>query len=371
MTLIPMPFDGTGPSQTCLNLSKGMRSSGAHVAMYSIRSRLGNPRELGVNAVFTGIASWLPYIQFQKKFERLVEKSYFENLLEGDVCYLWLAASLRAHRRARQLGNFVILEGINTRMKFAKSILDNAYEEIGEPPAHGINYERIEEEEEKLSLSDSIFAPNSMVENALIDHDIYRNIISSSYGVNLPEEFPEIRPERRGEKFIFMFCGYACVRKGIHHLLSIWNEMPRDAVLRIVGGVEPVIEKKFSEILKSDRVELTGFVRGVDRFYQSSDAFIFPTLEEGGPQVTYEAAVHGLPIVTTPMGAGRMGNSVCILGAGDRSAWLSALLDVYKDRDLRFEMGRRVQETVRNYDWDIVGARRYRDLGDMIGKRKI
>ena len=34
--------------------------------------------------------------------------------------------------------------------------------------------------------------------------------------------------------------------------------------------------------------------------------FVFPTLEEGDPQVTYEAAGCGLPILTTPMGAGRL-----------------------------------------------------------------
>ena len=52
------------------------------------------------------------------------------SLKDGDIAYLWPAASLNIHKTLHDRGVPIVLEAINTRMASAKRILDDAYEEL-------------------------------------------------------------------------------------------------------------------------------------------------------------------------------------------------------------------------------------------------
>ena len=102
--------------------------------------------------------------------------------------------------------------------------------------------------------------------------------------------------------FRALFVGTICVRKGVPQLLAAWKKSGVEGELLLVGKVEPAIRPLLEPYLENNSVRALGFTSDVGRLYKSADVFVFPTLEEGGPQVTYEAAGCGLPIITTPMG---------------------------------------------------------------------
>ena len=74
----------------------------------------------------------------------------------------------------------------------------------------------------------------------------------------------------------------------------------------MAGRVAPELKQTVRDHERRERVRSLGFRPSVAPLFHSADVFVFPTLEEGGPQVTYEAAGCGLPVITTPMGAARL-----------------------------------------------------------------
>lgn len=361
-TLLPMASDGVGPSFTCTRLLQGTERAGQPTALYVNRFRM-EAEGVPVHAMLPGMLARLPYRFLHRPASALLERWYLASLSDSDIAYLWPSASLAAHREAQRRGVPILLEGINTRMAAAKQVLDVAYDAFGAPPGHGITQVRIDEEEEKLSLASAIFAPSPAVEAALKDADL--QVLPASYGVD-PSPVPPIRTASSEGPVDFVFCGYACVRKGIHHLLDIWPQMPKGARLRLVGRIEPVIVERYGDLLNSDQVLSVGFSRDVPGEFAQSDVFVFPSLEEGDPLVSYEAARAGLPLVASPPGAGRIGaDTGCVQLVESPEALLERCLALYEDPDLRRDWGQRAQAAVAEYSWDKAAARRVEILREI------
>ncbi len=364
MTLLPMACDGVGPSFTCLQIAAGMHGAGQPVEVFAIRRRVAAV-SLPLHVVLPGPLAWLPYQRVVGRAARRLEQQFLASLRDGDIAYLWPSASLEMHRLLQARGIPVVLEGINTRMKSARRILDAAYDAFGIPPAHGITDARIAEEEEKYHHAAAIFAPNREVERALAGSPLQDRFLPASYGVDVSRASPERQYDRSGGALTYLFCGYACVRKGVHHLLDAWGRMAGPHKLQFVGRIEPAIAERYRDLLASDRVEVVGFVQDVHPWFARADVFLMPSLEEGGPQVTYEAALHGLPIIASPMGAGRIGDSAGAMLTVDPARtddMVQAMTRLAGDADLRATLGREARARAFGFDWAEVGARRGRLL---------
>jgi glycosyltransferase involved in cell wall biosynthesis len=108
-------------------------------------------------------------------------------------------------------------------------------------------------------------------------------------------------------------------------------------------------------------VVVLDFVKDIGALYRSADVFIFPSLEEGGPQVTYEACGCALPVITTPMGAGRVvrhGQEGFVLDPLDRSGWIAAIRELAEDPLKRAAMAAAARARADLFTWDIVATRR-------------
>ena len=95
--------------------------------------------------------------------------------------------------------------------------------------------------------------------------------------------------------------------------------------------------------------------------YQSSDLFVFPTHEEGGPQVTYEAAGCRLCVVTTPMGAARLvedGRTGRIVEPGDAAGLCDVICELASDVAQRRQMAEAGRRAAARFTYPIVGPQR-------------
>jgi glycosyltransferase involved in cell wall biosynthesis len=365
--LIPMATDGVGPSYTGVKLLQGAQGAGYPVDLFVNRYRMPDAG-LTLHVALPGPLGLLPYPWLSALASRRLEARYAASIREGEIAYLWPSASLALHEVLNRRGIPILLEGINTRMAHAKRLLDAAYDAFSAPPAHGITEARIAEEEAKLALATAIFAPSRPVAEALAGSPLQDRTIVASYGVDTAR--PIARPPRDPDApLTFMFCGYASVRKGAHHLLDAWRSMPQGVRLLIVGRIEPVIAERYRDVLSSGNVEAVGFVQDVHAQFARSDAFILPSLEEGDPLVTYEAALHGLPIIASPMGGGRMGDVpgrmilVDLVGPEPLAQAMRALAG---SAELRADLGRTVRRAVDDYDWSQVAARRFAALDGVV-----
>jgi glycosyltransferase involved in cell wall biosynthesis len=317
--------------------------------------------DLEYRSSLPGPLAALPYRSVAHTTTRWTERRYLAAAREGDIAYLWPAVSLRTYEAIHDRGIRIVAEGINTRMEYAREILDAAYAAEGLPPGHGITDARIREENEKLALTSAIFAPANGVECSLKDAPIApENVLPASYGIDLKPRRPPRRALPEAGPTV-LFVGYGSIRKGLHQLLRAWAMAGIRGKLVLAGRLEPALKDLCADCLNRADVEVLGFVRDVEPLYESADIFVLPSFEEGDPLVTYEAAAHGLPIVASPIGSGRIGEATgCVINVdpSDPRTIATALQQLAGSGDDVRDWGNRSRAAVAAYDWIEVGGRR-------------
>ncbi len=285
---------------------------------------------------------------------------------EGGVAYVWAFECVALTRELRRRGILTIWEKTNCHRGTAKRILDDAYTRVGLAPAHGISDESVRHEDEFLAELDYVFCPNTLVSDSLREHDVPEGkLLPASYGWS-PSRFMPTRQRSGGREGVaFAFVGSICVRKGAHLLMEYWVRSGVKGRLLMAGTVEPAVARLCGTLLRRDDIILCGQVGDVATVYRSADLFVLPTLEEGAPLVTYEAAGCGLPVVTTPMGAaGIIQNDLngYIIDPYDADAWVETFRKLANSEELRHRLGAAAQESACRFTWAQVGERRRKQL---------
>lgn len=359
--------------QTCINLLKGMEKAGLDVHLDLPRTRVDMGR-VPHRATLRGPLSRFGLGRFELALEKLTEKRFLAGLKKNDIAWIWPSSSLDIHHRVAERGNPIMMEGINTRIANARRILEPVHAAEGvEPPFDTTQGLPETPEEEMLAMAKYFYAPNALVVEAVNaqDSSFKGHVMRTSYGAWLHQGQRVDRTKRTGE-IIVMFVGSVCLRKNAHTLLRAWAKLaPKNAKLVLCGRVDEQIAKVCAKELTLPSVEVRGQVSNVAAAYAEADVFIMPSLEEGGPQVTFEAATFGLPLITSPMGDGGISDD------GRDTAWpidpydvdsiAQALERFTTDRSLHDDYGARSLKAAPDFDWNEVGRKRVDALRALIG----
>ncbi|MBW4680664.1 MAG: glycosyltransferase family 4 protein [Microcoleus vaginatus WJT46-NPBG5] len=292
----------------------------------------------------------------------IAEKRFVADIKKFDAAYLWPATSWETFRQVNKKEKPIFLERFNCYTGKAKRILDDAYTRLQVLPQHSMTSEKIQQEDAEVGVASYIFCPSPEVKKSFQEAGIAEEkLILTSYGW-CPQRFSTIPvKEQQQNTLTVLFVGTVCVRKGAHLLLRAWERAGLKGKLVLSGKMEPVIAETCAELLRRSDVVHTGMNMNITTAFREADIFAFPTLEEGGPLVTYEAMAHGLPILTSPMGAGsiiREGIDAIILSPYDEDAWVEALRKLASSPELRAQFGASARERAEAFTWDKVAARR-------------
>ena len=169
------------------------------------------------------------------------------------------------------------------------------------------------------------------------------------------------------EKLQILFVGRIARVRRIELLLQAVNQLSFPFHLTIAGGEEKTssvtrtgylnelkqltkqlnLENKMTYVGKKTPLELK-------TLYQSADIFVYPSLYENFGQPLLEAAAHGLPLISTSVGIAR---DIIIEGEtgyqiSGKPEEIKERIESLRNRDLRLQMGRRIQDEVKNrFDW--------------------
>lgn len=308
-----------------------------------------------------GPATLLPFNLVKPLAQAALHTRFLSSLDAGDVAYLWPGVPLRTFKAVARRGIPIVTEAVNTRMAVAREILDAAYDKLGVAPEHGITDARIAMQEERNALCAAIFAPSPCVEASYRTTAYAARVVPAGFGTWVPTDLPQ-RERRPHRPVRFLFVGRDDVRKGLHRLLEVWRTPPTGAELRIVGEISPLIRRLFADVLNLPSVSADGFRSDMIAEYRAADVVVLPSLEEGDPIVTYEAAARGLPVIASVPGAGRIGAEtgvVEIVDPQDLGALRDALERYAADEELRREKGALSRAASLAYDWSRVAPVRF------------
>ena len=160
-----------------------------------------------------------------------------------------------------------------------------------------------------LSLADHVIVTSPMTERTLIsDYEVPGTHIT----VAEPGTDPAQRATGTGTPMQLLCVGTITPRKGYNILVDALEPL-KDLDWRLTIAGPDDREAEMTSALRTqinaaglhDRITLSGVVvpATLDRFYESTDVFIMPSLYEGYGMVLGEAMARGLPIICTTGGA--------------------------------------------------------------------
>jgi len=181
-------------------------------------------------------------------------------------------------------------------------------------------------------------------------------------------EVEDIKKEQdNSEKLQILFVGRIARVRRVEILINAVSRLTIPFHLTIVGGEEKTssvtrsgyyneLRMLTSQLKLNNNVTFTGkkSPEELKALYKSSNIFVYPSLYENFGQPLIEAAAHGLPLISTPVGVARD-----IIIDGETGYEVTGKIEEVKDRieslndpDLRLKMGQQIQAKIKKrFDW--------------------
>ena len=361
----PLPSDYVGISYIALSLYREMAKAGAEVTFMTPR-RGKAARDIPVVEALPFGLKWLPW-KYVRRFARgCMERQLLARTDEKSIVYLWSTNPLSLYAKLKHKGSTVIKEKFNCAQKVAQEILAREYCRIGLKAPDSLSEQSILQEAGELSMADWIVCASPKVRESLIAIGIRSDkVIASSYGWDpkaAESELASVKGLDACPRPRFLFVGTVCVRKGAHLLIDYWNQAKIAGSLIFLGGVQAELQNLVNAQRGNTSLMFLGHQEKAFDAYSKCDIFAFPSLEEGGPLVTYEAMARGLPVIVSPMGAGAVAvdqESGFVIDPHDQRKWIERMADLGRDATLRVRFKQSALARSKQYTWDKVAQARY------------
>ncbi len=300
-------------------------------------------------------------------FQEFFDKRAGQKVKKDNAIFIgWSSSCLHTMKKLKQQPIKIIVENGSTHAVFQQKILEEEYGLFG--LTHRADPRIIEKKLEEYALADFISLPSQFTKNSFLQYGFSEDkIIHVPYGVDITTFYPL---EKSDKKFRIIFCGNVGLRKGIHYLLKAFYELKLPhAELYIIGPAAAELDP-FIAKYKADNIIWAGSFRenALVHEYSKGDVFCLPSIEEGLALVLPQAMACGLPIICTTNTGGNDiihdGQEGFILPIRDVDALKEKILLLYENPELRKNMGKQAEKTVRErFTWAHYGKK-------MIGKLK-
>ena len=197
----------------------------------------------------------------------------------------------------------------------------------------------------EFEICDYIVAPSSASYRSFAEFGLGEKTVVVPTGVDSDFFLPEARV-RDTSLFRVCFVGRVELAKGAGYLLQAWKKLALpNAELVLVGAVK----KEMSELLRTcadSSVRMPGILAATEvaKIYRESDLFVFPSVNEGLPQVLLEAMASGLPVVVSDLSSAEdcvtSGEEGFIVPGRDVDRLAEAIQWCYQHREETRAMGR-------------------------------
>ena len=322
---------------------------------------------------------WYPLKAFQRYIfsgynpylflDRLYDNLSLKHIDECDIFHGWRGHSKLAAMKAKRLGAKIITVNASSHPISQNKILIDEYKKLG-IKLKPYTKRQLKEAIEELNFADYVEVPSDFVYNSFIENGYpKKKLIKIPFGIDY--EKYSYNKSKKDKRFRAIFVGSVNIRKGIHYLLQAWDELKlKDAELIICGRVWEDAKEIVKKYENNDTIKFLGFKKP-QKWYERSDVFVFPTIEEGSALVTYEAMACGLPLITT-YNSGTIAKDkkeALLIPLGDNEKLKESILFMYNNRDKCKKMGLAARKTVEKYSWNNYGENVFNAYEKILSKK--
>lgn len=263
----------------------------------------------------------------------------------GDAVFSSFGYCNEAFRKARRLGGVTMWNAGNSHPEFMWKILteEHARWNVRADPFLRRQYERALE---MAGLTDYFFCPSTFVRQSFVEKGFPGDRLITASRTYNPKLFKPAKQSRRGGPFRVVCPGGVGLRKGTVYLLQAFEKLRREfknCELILTRAIRedalPVIKPYDKLVTWVDSMDHAGLAR----FFQGSDVYVLPSLEEGLARTGLEAMACGVPvIVTANTGVNDYvveGHNGFVVPIRDDQAIFEKLLWLATQPELRQEMG--------------------------------
>jgi len=290
---------------------------------------------------------------YKKINENIIKYAGSINFTKG--IYGFDTGSLELYRWSKPRGCYLILEQCvaprATQVRSHETILKKINNVSCINKLDLVPYKILEEREvEEWSLADIIICPSLYVKNELEKAGVASTklkLINYGYDNLKNSQDLQIIIEKRfvpysNRKFQVFFAGSDGFRKGIHDVLAIAKRLFGENIIFIIAGN---LSKECLSYINKNQTSNIKYVGKLNRnqmqkCYEESDIFLFPSYLEGSALVTYEAMSWGLPLITTYESGSVMEDQKqgFLSNAGDTDKMAKDILFILMNQQIRYEL---------------------------------
>lgn len=294
------------------------------------------------------------------KYYDLIMFDYFASLFmrRADVLHGWASFSLISGMKQKKRGGVFILERACPHVDFQDELLSDESLKLGIEYSGMLSATKIRMRQE-YELADYIIVPSIYTLNTFISRGVG---IEKLHLQRLDAGFTpknsktaKKHPKGQNEKFIVSSIGGNSLRKGFIYLVRAWKELSLDnAELRIKCSMSEIrrIPELYKIINETNSIKVIGYLESLDSFYEETDVFCLPSIDDGFGMVVLEAMVFQCPVIVSQnVGAGdivKNDHSGFIVESRNSIEISEKIKYLYSNRDVCYSMSLNAR-----HDYDI------------------
>lgn len=269
------------------------------------------------------------------------------------------SCSRHAFELAKRHGRHCILDRTIGDYRVYNALMDGIADQYGAwflPTERRVPNRMIEDDIREYELADQIVVGSetaaATIRSCAPDHAAKLKILPYCFDEALFGSLPDPEPIRPDEPLRLLFVGQMNPRKGIHHLLEAFSQLPPGAATLTLVGDLRVPRHIFARY--ADRVTLITQVprSQMPGIMARHHLLVFPSYFEGSALTLVEALAAGLGIIQTrASGNGASPECGIVLETIDTPTLRAALEQAIDDRDLVNSWRARAQSEAANYSF--------------------
>jgi len=229
-----------------------------------------------------------------------------------DVVHPWSGVSEEILQALDGKTRLSIMARCSSHIRTQARLLEEEEKRTGSPQDKPSAW-RIAREEREYAKADKILVLSSFSRDSFITEGIDPKkvlLMPTCASLKSFRPSPEVIEERcrrilSGRPLQVTYVGTVCFRKGLDDIITILKSLNVSLSdksrfhFRFIGPVAAEAEQRIAELKSHAEFIPKRPQHELPKWYAQGDLFIFPTIEEGLPQVLAQANASGLPIITT------------------------------------------------------------------------